>query len=66
MFLIRGFVFTYEAVRGWEAKLIARIGGGAAAKPEGQSRPQQVRRSRYSDETYIRVHGEVPLPRDRS
>ena len=53
MFLIRGFVFTYEAVRDWEAKLTP-----ALAEELRRSRKGKVGRSWYLDETYIRVHGE--------
>ena len=52
MFLIRGFVFTYEAVRDWEAKLAP-----ALAEELRRSRKGKVGRSWYCDETYIRVHG---------
>jgi transposase-like protein len=52
MFLIRGFVFTYEAVRDSEAKLT-----NALAEELRRSRKGKVGRSWYCDETYIRVHG---------
>jgi transposase-like protein len=52
MFLIRGFVFTYEAVRNWEAKLTP-----ALVEELRRSRKGKVGRSWYCDETYIRVHG---------
>jgi putative transposase len=52
MFLIRGFVFSYEAVRDWEAKLTP-----ALAEELRRSRKGKVGRSWYTDETYIRVHG---------
>src|SRR6201997_4527017 len=53
MFLIRGIVFSYEAVRDWEAKLTP-----ALAEALRRSRKGKVGRSWYVDETYIRVHGE--------
>ena len=53
MFLIRCFVFTYEAVRDWEAKLTP-----ALAEELRRSRKGKVGRSWYIDETYIRVHGD--------
>src|SRR5271155_2559144 len=53
MFLIRGIVFSYEAVRDWEAKLTP-----ALAEDLRRSRKGKVGRSWYADETYIRVHGE--------
>jgi putative transposase len=53
MFLIRGIVFSYEAVREWEAKLTP-----ALAVDLRRSRKGKVGRSWYVDETYIRVHGE--------
>ncbi len=52
MFLLRGFVFTYEAVREWEAKLTP-----ALAEDLRRRRKGKVGRSWYVDETYIRVHG---------
>jgi putative transposase len=52
MFLTRGFVFTYEAVRDWEAKLTPTL-----AEEPRRSRKGKVGRSWYADETYIRVHG---------
>jgi putative transposase len=52
MFLIRGLVFSYEAVRDWEAKLTP-----ALAEDLRRRRKGKVGRSCYIDETYIRVHG---------
>ena len=52
MFLIRGFVFTYEAVREWEAKLTP-----ALAEDPRRRRKGKVGRSWYVYETYLRVHG---------
>ena len=52
MFLIRGFVFSSEAVRDWEAKLTP-----ALAEELRRSRKGKVGRSWYTDETYIWVHG---------
>ncbi len=52
MFLIHGFVFSYEAVRDWEAKLTP-----ALAEDLRRRRRGKVGRSWYVDETYIRVHG---------
>jgi putative transposase len=46
MFLIRGFVFTYEAVRDWEAKLTP-----ALAEELRRSRKGKVGRSWYIDES---------------
>ena len=51
MFLIRGFVFSYEAVRDWEAKLTP-----ALAEDLRRRRRGKVGRSWYVDETYIQVH----------
>ena len=53
MFLTRGIIFSYEAVRDWEAKLTP-----ALAEDLRRSRNGKVGRSWYVDETYIRVHGE--------
>ena len=52
MFLIRGFVFSYEAVRDWEAKLTPALAENLRRRRRGK-----VGRSWYVDETYIRVHG---------
>ena len=53
MFLIRGFVFSYEAVRDCEAKLTP-----ALAEQLRRNRKGKVGRSWNVDETYIRVHGQ--------
>ena len=53
MFLTRGFVFTYEAVREWEAKLTP-----ALAENLRRKRKDRVGPSWYVDETYIRVRGQ--------
>jgi len=53
MFLTRGFIFTYEAVREWEAKLTP-----ALAENLRRKRKDRVGRSWYIDETYIRVCGQ--------
>ena len=51
MFLIRGFVFSYEAVRDWEAKLTP-----ALAEELRRSRKGKVGRSWYVDEGVPRTH----------
>ena len=53
MFLTRGFIFTYEAVREWEAKLTPALAENLRRKRNGR-----VGRSWYVDETYIRVRGQ--------
>ena len=53
MFLTRGFVFTYEAVREWEAKLTPALAENLRRKRKGSVGP-----SWYVDETYIRVRGQ--------
>src|SRR6202167_5071087 len=50
MFLIHGIVFSYEAVRDWEAKL-----SPAMAEALGRRRRRKVGRSWYVDETYLKV-----------
>jgi transposase-like protein len=50
MFLIRGIVFNYEAVRDWEAKLRPTM-----AEALRRRRRRKVGRSWYVDETYIRA-----------
>jgi putative transposase len=52
MFLERGFVFTHEAVRDWEARFAPLIADQLRAKRRGQAG-----RSRYVDETYVNVKG---------
>ncbi len=52
MFLIRGIVFSYEAVRDWEAKLTP-----AMAEALRRRRRGKVGRSWYVDETYVKVQG---------
>ena len=52
MFLIRGIVFSYEAVRDWEAKLTPALAGGLRRHRRGK-----VGRGWYVDETYIKVDG---------
>ena len=53
MFLVRGLVFSYEAVRGWEAKLTPIL--------SDELRQRRGRRrltpSWYVDETYIKARG---------
>jgi transposase-like protein len=52
MFQVRGFVFSYEAVRDWEAKLTP-----ALAQELRRRRKGKVGRSWYIDETHIQVRG---------
>src|SRR3978361_2010643 len=52
MFLIRGIVFSHEAVRDWEAKLTP-----ALAEELRRRRRGKVGKSWYVDETYVKVHG---------
>ena len=52
MFLIRGLVFSYEAVRDWEAKLTPALPRTCVGDEKAGSD-----RSWYVDETYIRVRG---------
>jgi putative transposase len=63
MFLTRGFIFSYEAVRDWEAKLTPALAENLRRRRKGWVGP-----SWYIDETYIRVRGPmaVSLSRDRS
>ena len=48
MFLVRGIVFSHEAVRDWEAKLTP-----ALAEELRRLRPRHIGRSWYVDETFI-------------
>ena len=52
MFLIRGIVFSYEAVRDWEAKLTPTM-----AEALRRRRRRKVGRSWDVDETYVKVQG---------
>src|ERR1700723_399991 len=52
MFLTRGFTFSYEAVRDWEAKLTPTLAENLHRRRKGRIGP-----SWYNDETYIRVRG---------
>src|SRR4051812_38169755 len=53
MFLIRGLVFTHEAVRDWEAKLAPRLAEGLRKRQAGKAG-----RCWHVDETYVKVAGE--------
>ena len=52
MFLIRGIVFSYEAVRDWEAKLTPTMAEALRRRRRGK-----IGRSWYVDETYVKVQG---------
>jgi putative transposase len=52
MFLVRGFVFTHEAVRDWERRFAPLITEQLRARRRGKAG-----RSWYVDETYLRVSG---------
>ncbi len=52
MFLTRGFVFTHEAVRDWEARFAPLLAETLRAKRRGQGGTQW-----HADETYVRVNG---------
>lgn len=52
MFARRGFVFTHEAVREWEAKLAPHL-----TEELHKARRGKVGKSWYTDETYLRVAG---------
>ena len=53
MFLIRGIVFSYEAVRDWETKLTPAL----AENLRRRRRRGKIGRSWYVDETYVKVQG---------
>lgn len=52
MFALRGFVFTHEAVREWEAKLAPHV-----TEELRKARRGKAGKSWYTDETYLRVAG---------
>src|ERR1700744_1477028 len=53
MFLIRGIVFSYEAVREWETKLTPAL----AENLRRRRRRAKIGRSWYVDETYVKIQG---------
>src|SRR5260370_28882546 len=53
MFLARGFPFTHEAIRDWEARFAPLITDRLRTKRRGQAGA-----SWYVDETYLKVHGQ--------
>ena len=53
MFLMRGIVFSYEAVRAWEAKLVPIL----ATELRQRRRRDRLAPSWFVDETYIKVRG---------
>ena len=52
MFLARGFVFSHEAVRDWEARFTPLLTDRLRAKRRGQGGTKW-----HADETYVRVNG---------
>src|SRR3954469_5947471 len=50
MFLIRGFVFTHEAVRDWEAKLAPRLAEGLRKRRAGNGAGTSMRPTSRSPE----------------
>jgi transposase-like protein len=55
MFLLRGIVFSHEAVWDWEAKLAPALAGELRQRRRG--RGGNGRRSWHVDETYLKVRG---------
>ena len=53
MFLIRGIIFSHEAVRDWETKLTPALAENLRRRRRGKAGP-----SWYVDETYIKVQGQ--------
>jgi len=53
MFLLRGYVFTHEAVREWEARFAPLLSAPLKARRRGQAG-----KSWYVDETYVKVAGQ--------
>jgi transposase-like protein len=53
MFLIRGFVFTHEAVRDWKAKLAPLLAEGLRKRRAGKAG-----RCWHVGETYLKIAGE--------
>ena len=55
MFLIRGLVFSHEAVRDWEAKLAPALAGELRRRRRGKGGARG--RHWHVDETYLKVRG---------
>ena len=55
MFLLRGFMFSYEAVRDWEAKLAPLLAGELRRRRHGKGGARG--RHWHVDETYLKVRG---------
>jgi transposase-like protein len=55
MFLVRGIVFSYEAVREWEAKLAPVLADELRQRRRGRSGAGH--RHWHVDETYLKVRG---------
>ncbi|MHB8629540.1 MAG: IS6 family transposase [Aggregatilineales bacterium] len=53
MFVVRGYEFTHETVRDWEARFAPLLTEQLRAKRRGQAG-----KSWYVDETYLKVHGQ--------
>jgi len=63
MFLARGFVFSHEAVRDWEARFAPLLADRLRAKRRGQAGITW-----HADETYVKVNGAWcrAVPKSRS
>jgi putative transposase len=57
MFLSRGFGFTHEAVRDWEARFAPLITQQLRSRRRGKAG-----KSWYVDESYVKVGGKVAIP----
>lgn len=57
MFLVRGFEFTHEAVRDWEARFAPLITEMERSVVLRSRRRGKAGSSWYTDETYIKVGG---------
>ena len=55
MFLLRGIIFSHEAVRDWETKLAPILAGELRQRRRGKG--GRGRRSWHVDETYLKVRG---------
>ncbi len=55
MFLVRGLVFSHEAVRAWEAKLAPTLADGLRRRRHGRGGARG--RHWHVDETYLKVRG---------
>ena len=65
MFLIRGFVFSYEAVRDWEAKLTPALADELRRRRRGEAGPSWYHSTRHTSECMAVGSGDLYRAIDR-